>query len=278
MEKLITLNGVNNIVNKLVSYIKRIEAKAILEPIDWGYENANNYTTTGIYHFKGYRYTNEDNLPITNYNPDRDTDNIAFTLIVDAVEGYATDTSHIPGHISQVLMLGNRQGSETKIYTRNCTKFYDEPGGRYEWEPWSEVVTSRLLENVDINTGLNDATEIGLYTGYTVTGEVFKLEVINNYAAAEIASKQIGTVIPNHVLQTIIILSLDGSENTLNRTGVYNGSGYQWGDWKSIGGTAQVDEITIEEMFDDLTTIDILDTLVSEDDILTDENNLILTI
>lgn len=278
MEKLITLNGVNNIVNKLVSYIKSVEAKTVLKPKDWVYDNANNYKTTGIYHFKGYRYTNDDNLPITNYNPDNDTENIAFTLIVDAVEGYVTDTSHIPGHISQVLMLGNRKGSETKIYTRNGTKFYDEPDGRYEWEPWSEVVTSRLLENVDLNTDLNNTTEIGLYTGYTVTGEVFKLEVINNYAVAEEASKQIGTVIPNHVLQTIIILSLDGSEKTLKRTGIYNGNGYTWNNWKSINEDVQVDEITIEEMFDDLTTADILDTLVSEDNILTDENNLILTI
>lgn len=276
MEKLITLNGVNNIVNKLVSYIKRIEAKAILEPRDWGCEDANNYTTTGIYHFKGYRYTNEDNLPITNYNPDRDTENIAFTLIVDAVEGYVTDTSHIPGHISQVLMLGNRKGSETKIYTRNCTKFYD--GQDDEWEPWSEVVTSRLLENVDINTDLNNTTEIGLYTGYTVTGEVFKLEVINNYAAAEEASKQIGTIIPNHVLQTIIILSLDGSENTLKRTGIYNGNGYTWNDWKSINEDVQVDEITIEETMDDLITLDFIDVIQNGDDIITDENNLILTI
>ena len=278
MEKLITLSGVNNIVNKLVSYIKGIEAKSILETIDWAYDDANNYKTTGIYHFKGYRYTNDDNLPITNYNPDNDTENIAFTLIVDAVEGYVTDTTHIPGHISQVLMLGNRRGSETKIYTRNCTKFYDEPDGRYEWEPWSEVVTSRLLENVNLNTDLNNTTEIGLYTGYTVTGEVFKLEVINNYAAAEAASKQTGTVIPNHVLQTLTILSLDGSENTLKRTGVYNGSYYNWNNWISAGSTAQVDEITIEEILDDLANTDILDIAQSGDDILTDENNLILTI
>lgn len=278
MEKLITLNGVNNIVNKLVSYIKRVEAKTILEPINCAYEDINNYTTTGIYHFKGYRHTNEDedHLPITNYNPDGNTENIAFTLIVDTVEGYLTDTSHIPGHISQVLMLGNRKGSETKIYVRNANIQYSatDSEGEITWENWSEVVTSKTLKVTDIESGLlNDTTEIGLYAGVNLTtGDVFKLEVINNYVPAG----ELG--LPNTVLQTMTVVSLDGSENTLNRTGVYNGNGYSWGDWKSIRGGGQIDEITIEEMIDDLTTIDILDTLVYEDAILTDENNLILTL
>lgn len=218
MEKLITLNGVNNIVNKLVSYIKRVEAKTILEPIDCAYKDINNYTTTGIYHFKGYRHTNEDedHLPITNYNPDGDTENIAFTLIVDTVEGYLTDTSHIPGHISQVLMLGNRKGSETKIYVRNANIQYSatDSEGEITWENWSEVVTSKTLKITDINSGLlNETTEIGLYTGVNLTtGDVFKLEVINNYVPAGERS------LPNTILQTMTVVSLDGSYKELQRT------------------------------------------------------------
>lgn len=277
MEKLITLSGVSNIVNKLVSYIKRVEAKALPEPKDWVDEDANNYKTTGIYHFKGYRYTNDDNLPITNYNPDKDTENIAFTLIVDAVEGYVTNTSHIPGHISQVLMLGNRKGSETKIYTRNATIFYDDQPDK--WESWKELVSSvylGVLDSIDGET-INKVTEIGLYTGAVVNVEksnfdVFKLEVINNYAVADLIQQT------NHVLQTITVLSIDGSEKTLKRTGIYNGNGYTWNDWKSIGENIQVDEITIEETMDDLITLDFIDVIQNGDDTITDENNLILTI
>lgn len=257
--------------------IQKVKNDIAIKIIDWEQDsNLNDYIETGMYHFAGYRLNANDNLPMTNSG---DNDNVAFTLVVDKHEGKFEGSTHIQTVIGQTLLLSNRQGSETKIYTRHAQQSVaGENIDEITWEPWSEIVTSRLLENVDINTGLNDTTEIGLYTGYTVTGEVFKLEVINNYAAAEAASKQIGTVIPNHVLQTIIILSLDGSENTLNRTGVYNGNGYTWNDWKSTGENIQVDEITIEETMDDLITLDFIDVIQNGDDIITDENNLILTI
>ena len=243
---------------------------------NWGnYSDVNNQTTTGIYHFKGFRTNANDHLPIDNVG---EFVNIAFTLIVDKVEGKYDTTAgiNLPEHVSQTLFLGNRQGSETKIYVRNATTFLSD--GTTTWESWKELVTSTYLGIASSMEDelLNDATEIGLYTGAIVntstnTFDVFKLEVINNYAVTTQVSAATGTSIPNSVLQTITILSIDGNNATKKRIGTYNGSGYTWDDWNE-------DIITIEEMMDDLITLDFIDVIQNGDDIITDENNLILTI
>ena len=208
---------------------------------EWTTEsNANNYTTSGVYQFAGWRKNPNDNLPIANYDEDGvDRNNIAFTLIVNTKDGYLVRndegnvTRNIPTMIAQTLMLGNRRGSDTKIYTRHGQK--DLNTNATTWEAWREVMTSTYLGTVDSYTGdvLNATTEIGLYTGAMVhlesnTADVFKLEVINNYAV----TAAMGTSIPNRVLQTITILNLDGSNATKKRTGAYNGSGYDWSEWK----------------------------------------------
>lgn len=213
--------------------------------------DANDYTTSGVYQFAGWRKNQNDNLPIANYDEDGvDRNNIAFTLIVNAKEGYLVRndegnvTRNIPTMIAQTLMLGNRRGSDTKIYTRHGQT--DIATNTTTWEAWREVMTSTYLGTVDSYTGdvLNGATEIGLYTGAMVnmasnTADVFKLEVINNYAVTTQVSAAMGTSIPNSVLQTITILNLDGSNATKKRTGTYNGSGYDWSEWKEeVGGVS----------------------------------------
>ena len=220
-----------------------IEATHSEEP--WGADsNANDYNTSGVYQFAGWRKNLNDNLPIANYDEDGvDRNNIAFTLVVNAKEGYLVRndegnvTRNIPTMIAQTLMIGNRRGSDTKIYTRHGQK--DLNTNTTTWEAWREVMTSTYLDIVDSYTGdvLNGATEIGLYTGAMVdlvsnTADVFKLEVINNYAVTTQVSAAMSTSIPNSVLQTITILNLDGNNATKKRTGTYNGSGYDWSEWK----------------------------------------------
>lgn len=202
--------------------------------------NLNDYTQTGLYHFQGYRITPTDNLPIDTYG---DNINIAFTLIVDRQEGSISETTHIPCVVSQTLFLGNRQGSETKIYVRNATTFLSD--GTTTWESWKELVTSTYLGIASSMEDelLNDATEIGLYTGAIVntstnTFDVFKLEVINNYAISNQASQLTGSTIPNTVLQTMTVVSLDSTDKQYKRKGNSINDVYQWGEWEEATSTS----------------------------------------
>lgn len=199
---------------------------------EWNAEsNANNYIETGIFHFAGYRTNANDNLPIDTVDAKA---NIAFTIIVDKAEGYLEGTTHVPTIVSQTLFLGNRQGSETKAYVRNCTKFFD--GQPDKWESWRELTQTTYLgvltETLEGET-LKSVTENGLYTGALLyppnTFDIFKLEVMNNYAMAQLYGSG------NTVLQKITILhaaSGDGIYNReLTRKGTWNGSAYEWEDW-----------------------------------------------
>lgn len=203
--------------------------------------NANDYTETGVYQFAGWRKNPADNLPITNYDEDEvDRNNVAFTLVVNVQQGYfdASVPRNIPTMIAQTLMLGNRRGSDTKIYTRHGQT--DLNTGATTWEAWREVLTSVFLGITDSYTGdvLNSATEIGLYTGAVVdmanvVADVFKLEVINNYSVTTQVSAAMGVSVPNSVLQTLTVLTLSGGDAVRRRTGVWNGNGYVWSEWKA---------------------------------------------
>lgn len=211
-------------------------------PQEWTSEsNLNDYTETGVYQFAGWRKNPADNLPITNYDEDEvDRNNVAFTLVVNVQEGYfdASVPRNIPTVIAQTLMLGNRRGSDTKIYTRHGQT--DLATGATTWEAWREVLTSVFLGITDSYTGdvLNGATEIGLYTGAVVdmanvVADVFKLEVINNYSVTTQVSGAMGVSVPNSVLQTLTVLTLSGGDAVRRRTGVWNGNGYVWSEWKA---------------------------------------------
>lgn len=232
--------------------LKKIDPKFLPnisgEILNWdGNSNINNYTETGIYHFAGYRRNTNDNLPITNSG---DNANIAFTLIVDRKNGYYNETettiNDIPGIISQTLFLGNRQGSETRMYVRNGNIQYSDTDseGVITWEAWRELMQTTYLGVLNSYDALNTTTEIGLYTGAmfnfaSQVADVFKLEVINNYAVTTQVSAATGlSTPPNSVLQTITILNLYGSNATKKRIGTYNGNGYTWGEWEDCGKAA----------------------------------------
>lgn len=217
-----------------------IDATHAEEP--WGAESdLNDYTETGVYQFAGWRKNAADNLPITNYDEDKvERNNVAFTLVVNVQEGYfdASVPRNIPTMIAQTLMLGNRRGSDTKLYTRHGQ--IDLNKNVTTWGEWKEVMTSTYLGIVDSYTGevLNNATEIGLYTGAVVdmanmVADVFKLEVINNYSVTTQVSAAMGASVPNSVLQTLTTLNISGGDAVRRRTGVWNGNGYVWSEWET---------------------------------------------
>ena len=195
---------------------------------EWTQEsNLNDYTDAGIYHFKGYRTNANDNLPIESVG---DVVNIAFTLIVDAHEGKLEGSTHVPCIVSQTLFLGNRQGSETKVYVRNATIFHD--GQPDKWESWRELMQTTylgVLQETHEGETLKSVTENGLYTGAfffpASTFDIFKLEVMNNYAMADVYGGA------NTVFQKITILQINGEDKELTRRGKWNGNGYDWNDW-----------------------------------------------
>lgn len=202
--------------------------------------NLNNYTETGILHFKGYRENPNDNLPIDSYG---DKVNIAFTLIVDTQEGKMEGSTHIPRTVSQTLFLGNRQGSETKVYVRNATFFYD--GQPDKWESWRELMQTTylgVLPETHEGETLKSVTENGLYTGAFLspasTFDIFKLEVMNNYAMAN----KYGTA--NTVFQKITILDIQGADKELTRRGKWNGiDAYNWTKWEEK--TIEIPEVNV---------------------------------
>ena len=197
-------------------------------PQEWTSEsNLNDYTDTGVYHFSGYRLSAVDNLPIESVG---ETVNIAFTLIVDAHEGKLEGSTHVPCIVSQTLFLGNRQGSETRAYVRNATIFHDEQADA--WEAWRELMQTTylgVLQETHEGETLKSVTENGLYTGALFapasTFDIFKLEVMNNYAMAQVY----GT--GNTVLQKITLLRYNGDERELTRKGKWNGERYVWTDF-----------------------------------------------
>lgn len=203
------------------------------EVIQWGENsNANNYTETGIFHFAGYRTNVNDNLPIDNAD---EKANIAFTLIVDKSEGYLEGSTHVPTIVSQTLFLGNRQGSETRAYVRNCTIFFDDQPDK--WEPWRELMQTTylgVLRETHEGETLKSVRENGLYTGAffypSSTFDIFKLEVMNNYAIADLYG---GT---NTVFQKITILQINGDDKELTRRRKWNAdiNDYEWTPWEEI--------------------------------------------
>lgn len=195
--------------------------------------DVNNYIETGIYHFAGYRTNANDNLPIDNVDAKA---NIAFTLIVDKSEGYLVGTTHVPTIVSQTLFLGNRQGSETKAYVRNCTIFFD--GQPNKWESWRELLQTTylgVLQETHEGEALKSVTENGLYTGALFyppnTFDIFKLEVMNNYAMAQLYGSG-NTVLQKITLLKACVANYGDVQEELTRKGTWNGSSYDWTEWE----------------------------------------------
>ena len=210
-----TEEAVNNHINKI-----------LLE------NDINDYIETGVYKFTGKRYRLEDNLPISNYGNENDT--LSFTLIVNFSQGkyIESENKHIRSGISQTIFLENNGGNETKIYTRhgriNAKEDDVDYGKVYSWTEWGEVLTSKTLLISDTSQ-LDEVVDNGIYVGIiqdsgtTVFnyGDVFKIEVINNYSVVGGDNKT--------VLQKIELVSVNSETYNLER--IYKEG--VWGQWEN---------------------------------------------
>lgn len=221
-----TEEAINNHINKILLE-NNINAN------DWtATSDINDYIETGVYKFTGKRYRLEDNLPISNYGNENDT--LSFTLIVNFSQGkyIESENKHIRSGISQTIFLENNGGNETKIYTRHGrinAKENDEDYGKvYSWTEWGEVLTSKTLLISDTSQ-LDEVVDNGIYVGIiqdsgtTVFnyGDVFKMEVINNYSVVGGDNKT--------VLQKIELVSVNSETYNLER--IYKEG--VWGQWEN---------------------------------------------
>ena len=122
----------------------------------------------------GMRYNNDDNLPISNID-----DAISFKLIVThAYNGSLNSTETFEGNehsvIGQTLILTNRYGHETKVYTRDyiyeVNHASPEDGGDKFWKPWREFKGILNLGQVS-DDKLKSFKENGLYEGVINNGD-----------------------------------------------------------------------------------------------------------
>jgi hypothetical protein len=239
-----TEKGVENYVKEQIEELNKV--------LPWdGSSDINEWTETGVYHFAGYRMTTGDHLPIDNAG---EKNNISFTLIVDKSEGkfFESEQYHLKSGVAQTIIIDNNAGGDTKIFTRHGTITVagasPEDIGVVTWEAhWQELVGSTYLgvirhdggyglDGYNANEVLRGCTENGLYTGAFMAPpqifDVFKLEVMNNYAMAHVYNTG------NTVLQTLTILSVlpiesNGAHATLQRKGTWDGSSYDWTEWES---------------------------------------------
>ena len=209
--------------------------------IEWSESfNVNDYHTQGIYYISGERAETDDNMPILN------TGHISGQLTVLNANGCVT----------QYLKLTNAGGSEGKEYIRTYANG--------SWSMWQElkqtanlgqVSDDQLKEYVDngyyegaIVNSLSDMNNmttivtgflqtIGEGTERLVSGTLFSMEVLNNYAITSVASSLMGVTVPRSVTQKAKILLIND--------GHYDGTSYlevqrtkigdaNFGNWKLV--------------------------------------------
>lgn len=115
-------------------------------------EDANNYTTPGIYTITGYRVNPGDNLPTKSYGA---STQIAGTLIVNKAQSLET--------VGQTFISCDSTLGITKIYCRSYNEL---------WSDWREQLGKAELGKINCNV-LNTLVLPGIYTGsITNPGEV----------------------------------------------------------------------------------------------------------
>lgn len=231
------------------------------KPVVWNESSSiDDLIEPGIYTLSnGVRVNEEDGLPINNTGEHA---GIAFTLIVTSTIDNPNGNYH--QIIGQTLILSNRQGGETKQYTRS--KIYTinnatTPAEVTEdyWTPWGEYKRHINLNQIS-DAELKNCTENGMYEGVIVgatsdlnnitnvienflstaqtsggaddipTGSLFTMNVLNNYAVVQKVEEWGFGVIPRSVTQRAKALLITGQYAEIQRTL----QGDVWSGWKMI--------------------------------------------
>lgn len=179
--------------------------------------NMDEMNITGLYYITGNRSNTADNIPMSN------TGEIVAWLRVANVD--ATNS-----FITQILELGNKEGKDSKVYTR-----------RYNGSSWSAWALLQPMVEVGQVASLDGFIDNGMYSGVFTNGttifDTFVLIVINNYAAAAATGQN------RSISQFKYALHIDGATTYTTRIG-RGDSTVVWSNWQDIAATAVAQEAT----------------------------------
>ncbi len=239
----------------IITFSKSGASSSKIRNIKWNAEsNLDNFTKSGQYYITGYRASGTDSLPISNVG---EWHNISALLTV--TDSGEADTQQRNRIVGQTLILSNRVGGETKIFTRSCNMV----SGGGLWTAWSTAQGLREVGGVS-PVDIASYTDSGLYSGAITDSELstmpmmpgttFLLVVINNSQLASLSgSSQVRACTQlMYVLPYSHNASLDGiSEGSIYlRTGMRNATTgiYEWGDWNSYDNRLQLIEKQLAEL------------------------------
>ncbi|MBQ3538254.1 MAG: hypothetical protein IJA46_00330 [Bacteroidaceae bacterium] len=239
----------------IITFSKSGASSSKIRNIKWNAKsNLDNFTKSGQYYITGYRASGTDSLPISNIG---EWHNISALLTV--TDSGEADTQQRNRIVGQTLILSNRVGGETKIFTRSCNMV----SGGGLWTAWSTVQGLREVGGVS-PVDIASYTDSGLYSGAITDSELstmpmmpgttFLLVVINNSQLASLSgSSQVRACTQlMYVLPYSHNASLDGiSEGSIYlRTGMRSDTTgiYEWGDWNSYDNRLQLIEKQLAEL------------------------------
>ena len=177
--------------------------------------NLQAYLKEGIYYLDGYRSVPNDDLPLLNAGQ---WHNVSMILIVTPTP--VADTTEENFACGQTLILTNRVGGETKIYTRTGLKVKTNP--QPQWTAWQSL--QGLSELGQIADGVEDKMIDNGLSSYTPgdTGESIVMLTVNNYAVASMAG------VPKSVFQLALGVDIAGKPIMRYRCKALDAS---WSDW-----------------------------------------------
>lgn len=207
--------------------------------VEWdGSKNLDNYIEAGYYTINGYRGSLGDNMPIGNFESN---DAVSAVLFVTD-SGYA-DTVQRNRIVGQTLILSDRVGGDTKIFTRSCNIVQEVSG----WTSWN--VLQGVGEKGSVPPArINEITDNGMFTGVIANtnstaqplavGNQFLMVVINNRQTV----LSLGSNVPVSVTQLFYVLpysataspSMMRSAALYFRTGIVSEGACNWGAWKKV--------------------------------------------
>lgn len=235
---------------------EKINLKNPIYEILWDeLSNMNNYLDDGIYICNnGMRTNSGDNLPMTNITKNGNKANFGFILYV--TKSLYTNKQNITYKIiGQTLILSNRIGGETKIYTRS---FNFKTDSINEWTSWKEHKNVYNLNKIS-SDGLNSIIDNGEYEGVVnnnendyltiignintfknalnnsgsqilPTGSLFTMKILNNYMIIANGGDLTSTI-NRSISQKCELLLITGEYYEIYRTKPLDGN---WGNWKLL--------------------------------------------
>lgn len=196
---------------------KELDKKISFQTVVWNAEmSLDDFVSVGNFFIQGCRESLNDAMPIMNSG---DGNDISAILVV--TDSAAPESCADRKTVGQMLILSNRVGGETKIYTRSCNVAADNVA----WSRWQVL---QGMTELGVCDSVDACTDNGIYCG-TLAAEnnapMFVLVVINNYMVVG------GSGMPKSISQLMYAVDVAGSVCMKYRSSV---GGNEWGFWKNI--------------------------------------------